>query len=191
MTWLHAKGILEKLFEQLQIKIKWEKYDISMDHIVTENYNLDNTTFIRNYDNNEIIGILGEINQKFYKELSDYKMINIFEIQLNALINALKPKSHLSYIFSNYSVYPSVVRDISIKISNNLTFEEIKNIIYSTNKKLIHKIELFNEYKDTDKHNYRFIGIRITYNSIHKTLSNYDLQKIDENIHYILTKYNG
>ena len=191
LTWLHAKGILEKLFEQLQIKVKWEKFDTLVDDIVTEHYNLDNTTLIRNYDNNEIIGILGEINQKFYKELSDYKVINIFEIQLSALINAIKPQSHLSYIFSNYSVYPSVVRDISIKISNDLTFEEIRDIIYSTNKQLIHKIELFNEYRDNNKQDYRFIGIRITYNSIDKTLSNYDLQKIDENINYILTKYNA
>nr|QCI06663.1 Phenylalanine-tRNA ligase beta subunit [Gayliella sp.] len=192
LTWLHAKGILEKLFEQLQIRVKWEKYNksVSVDNIITEYYNLDSTTLIRNYDNNEIIGILGEINQIFYKELSDYKTINIFEIQLNALINALKPKSHLSYTFSYYSVYPSVIRDISIKVSNNLTFEEIRDIIYSTNKNLIHKIELFNEYKNTDKHNSRFIGIRITYNSIHRTLNSYDLQQIDEEINYILTKYN-
>lgn len=191
LTWLHAKGILEKLFEQLQIQVKWEKYNKVIDNIVAEHYNLDNTTLIRNYDNNEIIGILGEVNKTLYKELSDYKVINIFEIQLNALINALKPKSHLSYTFSNYSVYPSVIRDISIKISNDLTFKEIKDIIYSTNNKLIHKIELFNEYKNTDKQNCRFIGIRITYNSIHRTLSNYDLQQIDENINDILTKYNG
>lgn len=190
LTWFHAKGILEKLFEQLQIRVKWEQYNTSTSNIITENYHLDNTTLIRNYDNNEIIGILGEINKTFYKELSDYKIINIFEIQLDALINALKPKSHLSYTFSHYSVYPSVIRDISIKISNDLTFTEIRDMIYSTNKKLIHKVELFNEYKDTNKQKYRFIGIRITYNSIYRTLNNYDLQQIDKDISYILTKYN-
>lgn len=191
LTWLHAKGILEKLFKQLDIAVKWEKYNQLLDNTINEHYNLDNTTLIRDNHSHEILGVLGEINQKFYKELPDYKSINIFDIKLNALINAVNPKSHLSYIFSNYSVYPSVIRDISIKISEKLTIEEIKEHIYSTNKKLIHRIELFNEYKDSHIKNHRFIGIRITYNGQNRTLINDDLQQIDEEIQSILTKYNS
>lgn len=193
LDWFHLKGILEKFTETLNIKTKWENinklntnnfFDLSLN-----SFNLKQTGFMIDSSNNQAFGILGSINQYYYKELPKNENIYIFIINLDQLYQAYTKPSHLSYTFSNYSLYPSVIRDISIKISKKSKISEIEEEILNRNIELINNVEIFNEYENNKYPNHKFVGIRITYNSKTRTLSNNDLKQIDNDINYILNRY--
>nr|YP_010865184.1 phenylalanyl-tRNA synthetase beta chain [Campylaephora boydenii]WGT74039.1 phenylalanyl-tRNA synthetase beta chain [Campylaephora boydenii] len=193
LNWFHAKGILEQFFEKIQIEVTWHTIKQlnaqELNYLSLSNFDIKNTICIRNAINYKIIGLLGIINPNICKDIINYKTINIFELNINHVIKYYNKKSHLSYLFNQYSVYPSVIRDISLKIYKNRPINEIQHFIYNLNKSLIHNVEVFNQYKDINNINKKCIGIRITYNSLNKTLNKSDLQLIEQNIQLILQTY--
>ncbi len=193
LTWFHAKGTIEHLFEKLQISIYWDSINLNNQNqnleLFNYCYNPKKTAYIKTINNNIIIGILGQITNKLSKHLYDNQPIYMFEININILQKYIKYQQHLEYTFSKYSIYPSVSRDISIQISKNITLSKIKTYIYQTNPSLIENIDIFNEYYDR-KNNKRYIGIRITYRSNDKTLNNNDIENIDKTIRNILHSIN-
>lgn len=195
LNWFHAKGILEQFFEKIHIRTTWyEINNLNKSQITAfsiKHFDMQNTAYIINNINNEIIGLVGQINKKMYKSINNDELLTIFEFNLNQLINNNNKNSHLSYIFSKYSMYPSVIRDISIKINKNYNINKIKQFIYEINKELIQKVEVFNQYQDIIDISKKCIGIRITYNSNNKTLDQYDLQLIEQNIETIMRTYNS
>ena len=193
LNWFHAKGIIEYLFEKLQIDIYWEpikKTKITQSsQLFNHCYNSNKTAYIKTVNTNIILGIFGQITNTLSKNLYDNKLIYIFEINLNILRKIKKQKKHLEYTLSEYSIYPSVSRDISIEINKNITLSNIKRYIHETNPSLIEKIDVFNEYYNKKNHK-RYIGIRITYRAHNKTLNNYDTENIDNTIKNILDNIN-
>nr|YP_009297078.1 phenylalanyl-tRNA synthetase beta chain [Ceramium japonicum]AOM66421.1 phenylalanyl-tRNA synthetase beta chain [Ceramium japonicum] len=193
LNWFHAKGTIEQFFEKMQLKITFDPIINHNEKIKKElsinNFDINKTLYIINALNNKIIGLIGQINSNLYKNIACNQIINIFEFNLNELINDYNQKSHLSYIFYKYSIYPSVTRDLSIKVNKHYSILKIKKFIYELNKQLIHKVEVFNQYKDITNINNKCIGIRITYNGNSKTLNQNDLQLIDKDINTILDNY--
>nr|YP_009300451.1 phenylalanyl-tRNA synthetase beta chain [Campylaephora sungminbooi]AKU47370.1 phenylalanyl-tRNA synthetase beta chain [Campylaephora sungminbooi]ALN11817.1 phenylalanyl-tRNA synthetase beta chain [Campylaephora sungminbooi] len=193
LNWFHAKGILEQFFEKIQIGITWHPInklnEKEQQYLSLSNFDIKNTICIRNAINYKIIGLLGIVNPNICKDIVNNETINIFELHLNHLIKYYHKKSHLSYIFNSYSIYPSVTRDISIKIYKHKPIKEVEDFIYNVNKSLIQNVEVFNQYKDVNNINKKCIGIRITYNGINKTLDQNDLQVIEQNIQFILQTY--
>ena len=193
LNWFHAKGIIEQFFEKIQIAIichPINKLDAKeLQYLSLSNFDINNTICFRYAKNHQIIGLMGMINRNICKEISQHETINIFELNIQSLINNYEIKSHLSYIFKYYSIYPSVIRDISIKINKNISIHEIQQFIYNLNTTLIQNVEVFNQYKDIQNIHKKCVGIRITYNGIHKTLDQNDLQLIEQDIQIILQTY--
>ena len=193
LNWFHAKGILEQFFEKMQIAITWHPINTLNEKenksVLLNNFDLKNTICIGNAINNQIIGYLGLIDHNICKEISKEATINIFELNIHHLINYAHKQSHLSYIFENYSIYPSVTRDISIKINKDVSINTIQQFIFNLNKKLIQNVEIFNQYKDIENINKKCVGIRITYNGINRTLDQNDLELIENDITFILQTY--
>nr|QCI08282.1 Phenylalanine-tRNA ligase beta subunit [Pterothamnion crispum] len=194
LNWFHAKGIIEDFFEKLETDIIWETVNNLKEEALTKHiyryYNPNKTTIIKNPINNTTIGILGELSKKFSKNFSDNQLINIFEINLQTLIETHVKKTHLDHTLSYYSRYPNVIRDISIKINKNIKISEIKQYILEINQNLIEDVEIFNEYYNKIN-NDRNVGLRITYRSFNRTLNNKDIQYIDQTITNIFNYINN
>nr|YP_009398140.1 Phenylalanine-tRNA ligase beta subunit [Gredgaria maugeana]ARW67326.1 Phenylalanine-tRNA ligase beta subunit [Gredgaria maugeana] len=181
----HFKNIIEILLENINSNAIL-KENLS-DH-KTKNLNYPEYLFkinkqIKIYDqnSNNIIGILGELDKKFIKRFSDKnEKIYIFEIDLNKLIETTKLANHLKYVSKQYSQYPSVTRDISLKLKKYTKIQRIKQKILEGNNKLIESIEIFNEYFNSNK--IRYVGMRITYRSKNRTLNHEDIRNIDINL---------
>lgn len=193
LNWFHAKGILEQFFEKIQLNITSNHINTlnaqELKDLSLQNFDIKNTICIRETINNRLIGLMGPINKNIYQEFSQYQYINIFEFNINEIIKHLSKKIHLSYIFSDYSIYPSVVRDLSLKIQKNINIINVKEFIYNLNTNFIQKVEIFNQYIDRET-NKKCIGIRIIYNGNTKTLDKKDLQLIDKDIAKIYKTYN-
>ena len=193
LNWFHAKGTIEEFFEKLQIDITWHPINTvkteELTNLSLKNFNIHSTICLRHVLNNKVVGIMGQLDPALYKEIPKNENIYIFEFNLQQLINNYNKKSHLSYIFSHYSRYPSVIRDISIKIPKNYPIPEIIKFIYKLNLELMHKVEVFNQYKDINNINKKCIGIRIIYNDKNRTLNQHDLQSIDKGVEMIVHYY--
>nr|QCI06560.1 Phenylalanine-tRNA ligase beta subunit [Erythroglossum lusitanicum] len=194
LNWFYAKGILEFFLEKLQTKIQWQtcKKNI-IKNINTDIYKLLNPIKqIAIYDsmNKEYIGILGELNNQYTKDLQNYnKEIYIFEINIEKLNKITKLNKHLNYSMKPYSLYPKVIRDINIIVNSNQNLIKIKNNLLEKNQNLIEEINITNEYYNKIK-KYRSICLRITYRSNNRTLNTKDINKINQSIQKSLNEIN-
>ena len=192
-NFFHLKGIIEIILEKLNAEIIFKKIDYKSNVEYTKNienlFNPKKRIGIYNAQNTELIGILGEINPRYSKELNIIKnKIYLFEINVAKLNKTIKLNNHLNYISKPYSNYPSVTRDISIRVTKNTNIKEIENILCKKQHILIESIEIFNEYFNK-QYKYKSVGIRINYRSQSRTLNSNDIKIIDDHINNILLHF--
>nr|YP_009326621.1 phenylalanyl-tRNA synthetase beta chain [Membranoptera platyphylla]AMJ16878.1 phenylalanyl-tRNA synthetase beta chain [Membranoptera platyphylla] len=192
LEWFHAKGILEFILDTLQTNIQYSKTLTEIDNTKIENIQsyLDpnEKIFIYNKKNNQLIGILGKVNNKYIDYIDQYKKTTyLFEINIKSLIDSIYFNKQISHIIKPYSLYPSVIRDISININKNDNITQIINLLLQKNKNLIEYIEIINEYYNKVT-KIKSICLRIIYRSSNRTLDNKDLININNNIKQLLYK---
>nr|YP_010619558.1 Phenylalanine-tRNA ligase beta subunit [Xiphosiphonia pinnulata]WAX03571.1 Phenylalanine-tRNA ligase beta subunit [Xiphosiphonia pinnulata] len=190
ITLFHFKNIIETFLEGISSKATLKeilttnkKTNIHFaEHLFKKNKKIG----IYHTSRKQIIGIIGELNNNFINRFTNKnEKIYVFEINLNELIETTKSNNHLGYISQKYSNYPSVTRDISIKLEKYVNIETVKQTIINDNNKFIESIEILNEYHNDDKttnNKTRYISIRITYRSKIKTLNTEDIKYIDTNL---------
>nr|YP_010619170.1 Phenylalanine-tRNA ligase beta subunit [Pterosiphonia complanata]WAX03183.1 Phenylalanine-tRNA ligase beta subunit [Pterosiphonia complanata] len=181
ITLFHFKNIIETFLETINSEATIQEIlrNNKKVHVNFAEYLFKKTKKMGIYNpkNKNIIGIIGELNNKF---INKDETIYIFEINLNQLIATTQSKNHLKYTSKQYSNYPSVTRDISIKLQKYIHIEKIKKNIVNENNKLIESLEILNEYKNNNKS--RYVSIRITYRSKIRTLNSQDIKEIDTNL---------
>nr|YP_010850719.1 Phenylalanine-tRNA ligase beta subunit [Lophurella hookeriana]WGH13304.1 Phenylalanine-tRNA ligase beta subunit [Lophurella hookeriana] len=194
ITIFHFKNIIETFLETINSRaiLKEKLINNERKDFNYPEYLLKKNKQISIYDpqTKTIVGLIGELNNKFIKK-SNYKndKIYIFEINLNQLIETTKSINHLNYTLQKYSNYPSVTRDISIKLKKYVEINKIKKTILEGDKELIESIDVFNEYStnhNIDHNRVRCVGLRITYRSKSRTLNNKDIIGIDTNLEHKL-----
>nr|YP_009392777.1 Phenylalanine-tRNA ligase beta subunit [Bostrychia tenella]ARW61339.1 Phenylalanine-tRNA ligase beta subunit [Bostrychia tenella] len=190
ITWFQAKGIIETLLEQLNVEVILKKICPKDNKacITKNNYLFHPMKKVGIYNsyNEELIGIFGELSKKYDVKLNN-NTIYIFEINIEKLNRTIKTNKNLNFSIEKYSPYPSVTRDISIKINKYKSINNIKKFILEKNKTLIESVEIFNEYYDKSS-NSRFVGLRIIYRANNRTLNNKDIKNIDINIQNLLNE---
>nr|WMP11664.1 Phenylalanine--tRNA ligase [Laurencia tasmanica] len=192
-NFFHLKGIIEIILEKLNAEVTFKKIDYKSNIEYTKNiekiFNPQQQIGIYNAQKTELLGILGEINPRYNKEINTIKnKIYLFEINIAKLNKTIKLNNHLNYISRPYSNYPNVTRDISIKVNKNTNVKEIENILCKKQNILIESIEIFNEYFNK-QYRYKSVGIRITYRSQSRTLDSNDIKEIDDHINNVLLHF--
>nr|QCI04720.1 Phenylalanine-tRNA ligase beta subunit [Bornetia secundiflora] len=184
ISWFHAKSIIENCCELLQANINWNNLNIK--NSITKSFTKIEYLFdkhqqigIYNRVNNDLIGIFGQLNYNYYKKTDKNSPIYIFELNIRKLINTINAINHLNYIIKPYSLYPSVTRDISIKLNYLDTIETIKHKILYHKKEWIESMNIINAYYDK-KSKSQFLCIRIVYRAKNKTLNSIDINNIDQ-----------
>nr|WCH56414.1 phenylalanine-tRNA ligase beta subunit [Hypnea sp.] len=191
LSWFQAKGLLETLFEQIHTKIEWTT---SKNLTVKQNYKELNQichphrfAVLLNPITQTTIGIFGELNTKYSRQINKNQHNYIFELDLLELIKSININKHLSYIFKTYSHYPSVTRDICVTLNKNTNVDSIQKILLSHNTKFINSVKILNEYYLKDNiQGLRNISFRLTYRSHSKTLEDNDIQNIDKKLNKVL-----
>lgn len=191
MSWFQAKGLLEDFLEKLNTEIIWRKPKNSQNSISNTYWHSichpHRISILYNKQTQEQIGIFSELNTKYNNSINSNHRTYIFELNLFNLIKTMKRTAHLSYIYKPYSNYPSVTRDISLKLHKDKTAKGIQEKILTWDNSLIRSVEIFNEYNNQNNSNkYRNIGLRIIYQSEIRTLNDKDLENIDNEITKLL-----
>lgn len=190
LSWLQAKGHLEEFFERMYIQVSWEEKPIGSTLFNNSYMHPKRSSLI--IHNNQKLGLFSQLKNKVTKKIHINHNIYIFEIDIDNLLNAIKMPRLLSYINQPYSNYPRITRDISIKINKYIPIQRILDIMQSIQKRTDYQLEsviLFDEYYITDKKNEtKNIGLRVTYRSSHKTLTNTEIEQIEKSLKADLEK---
>nr|YP_009399198.1 Phenylalanine-tRNA ligase beta subunit [Taenioma perpusillum]ARW68595.1 Phenylalanine-tRNA ligase beta subunit [Taenioma perpusillum] len=190
LSWSNAKGIIENLFTILDSQITWNKNTYSDKRLNSISNYFHPSNYILLFDKlqKNLVGIFGEINYKLFN-IKNTKKTYLLEIGIIKLIKTIKNKKHLNYTTKQYSFYPGVSRDISIKISKDIKIKDIKQIILRKYIELIESVYILSDYYSTTD-NERSICLRLKYKSIYRTLNQKDLNNINKNIMEIIQTIN-
>lgn len=190
MSWFHAKGLLEDFLEQINIKVNWTQPQDKNQDIIKDYYQFIyhpyRLSILCNQYTQEPVGVFGELNTKYNTNINSKHRTYIFEFNLNKLIEAKKKIQHLSYIYTPYSNYPSITRDISISIHKSNTAHSIQQNILNLKHPLVKSVEILNEYRTCNSNFYRKINLRIKYQSECKTLNEIEIDDINDKITQLL-----
>ncbi len=134
-----------------------------------------------NKGKDKVAAYFGEMHPNIIKTL-DIKTESLlgFEIFLD---NLKLPKKSLKDQKTNYSVsdFQKSERDFAFIIDRNVNVQELVSVISSIDKNLISNVKVFDVYEgDNIPKNQKSIAISVTIQSLEKTLTDNDLEKINK-----------
>jgi len=134
-----------------------------------------------NKDKEKIVAFFGDIHPGILKKL-DIKVEAIvgFEIFLDNLKQPKKSLKNQKTQFK-YSDFQKSERDFAFILDKNFKVHELIEIIYSVDKKLIKSVKVFDVYEGTNiPDDKKSIALNVTIQSLEKTLTEDDLNKINQ-----------
>jgi phenylalanyl-tRNA synthetase beta chain len=183
INWFEAKGKIEHLFTQLNLKISWEKCL----NRFTENL-LHPYRSAEIYSSNQInLGVFGQIHPITANQLNLSTEIYLFEFNMEIIDSQLQTNS-LS-LYKPYSLYPRIIKDLSFIVQRDIPFEKIKASIYANGTEFLSEIHLLDEYRGQSiPKNHTSLCLQLIFQSDKKTLENKDIDTIIKKLQGILTQ---
>ena len=128
----------------------------------------------------EVVGVLGELHPNMMSayDLGKERVI-VMELRLDKLFELRSSKK--KFVAPNR--FPSISRDISVIVRNEVTSADIINCIKKCDKSLIKDAYIFDEYKGEHvSEGYKSVSFTIVYQSAEKTLKDEDVSTLEEKI---------
>jgi phenylalanyl-tRNA synthetase beta chain len=178
LEWFQVKGFIEVLLKNFG-------YENLNFEVISKNFDLFHPTrSILIKKDKIILGVFGEITPKNEKLSGLKQKVYMFELNLT-LLPAWKTNSSVIQ-YKAFSKYPTMIKDISIKIEKKVNLDIVKNVILSTVRNL-KRINFFDLYLENQASNYLNVGIRLTFQSTTETLRT---EYVEEQIELLLLKLN-
>lgn len=188
VNWFEAKGRIEKLFTRLNLIVNW-KNTILEPTIYKQTLHPYRTATLY-LDNNEEIGIFGQIHPILANQLNVNKNLYLFEFNFEKLRQKLN--SNKLKVYKTYSLYPKITKDLSFIVPQSIHFSQIRTIIEEAGTQFITNIELLDVYRDEkllDDH--VSLCVQLTFQSPEKTLLSKEVDFIIDNIqNKLINKFN-
>ncbi len=135
---------------------------------------------------NQKIGWCGAVHPKVLSALDIKKSVFAFELDLNELLSREVPYA------KSVSRFPSIRRDISVQLRNDVTYQQVKNCIISSAGSLLENVLVFDEYQgDNLKKGYKSLAIGLIFKNVSSTLKDADVDPLIETLVSELVKRLG
>ena len=137
--------------------------------------------------NNKVIGILGKLHPTYAKK---FKLNDVFyaELILDELVSSNPSKIKAPVV----NKYPSISRDISIVVKDEVNASELIKVISKAGGKLVKSVEVFDIYKGEHiEAGYKSVSLNIVYEDAEKTLKVEDINEPHQKIMNELNKVYG
>jgi phenylalanyl-tRNA synthetase beta chain len=182
ITWFEAKGKIEQLFEQLNIKVYWQIESLSSKNNIFHPYRTAEIYL----GNGQNLGKFGQIHPAYANKNGLDSETYLFEFILKPIQNQLQ--ANQLPVFQQYSSYPRVIKDLSFIVPKNRTFMELKNVLYLNGTKFLSEINLLDEYRGSSiPKDCTSLCLQLIFQSNEKTLENKEIERIINNLQSILT----
>lgn len=135
--------------------------------------------------NNVELGVLGVADRKLLKQFDIKQPVYLAELNWEAILKSIK-KHKIQ--FEELPKYPEVRRDLSLLLDKKVTFQQISDIAYKCEKKLLKDVSLFDVFEGeklgADKKSY---AVSFILQDETKTLNDKQIDKIIDKMIYLLT----
>ena len=185
LNWFEAKGKMEQLFDQLNLLVDWTRLT-------------NPNTIFHPYKTSELyltdgkkLGLFGQISPILANQLNIDPEIYIFEFDLGIIQTEIQ-KNELA-IYKPYVLYPKIVKDISFIIHQDISFIELKRLLYANGTEFLSEINLVDEYRGKSiPEQHTSLCLQLVFQSNEKTLQTKDIEIIIKNFELLLTeKFNA
>ncbi|MFM7405953.1 MAG: phenylalanine--tRNA ligase subunit beta [Cuspidothrix sp.] len=184
LTWVEAKGVLENVFNQLQIVVEFqpENRDSRLHPGRTA------SLWIRG----NRLGTFGQVHPQLRREKDLPESVYVFQLDLDTLLDALDNDELLIPKFSPYSTYPASDRDLAFFASVKVTVSEIEKVINKAGKGLLSSVELFDEYRGEHvPAGQRSLAFRLVYRVSDRTLTESEIEPVHDKVRTALVEKFG
>lgn len=168
------KSVFEKIIEILGLHIDSYEQSATSDFYACLEATIDN----------EVIGIIGIVNNKILDNFNLKQQVIYTELDWNKLLLLNKKNNIQSQPISKY---PLVQRDLSILVDKKLPYAAVETATYNARISKLESIHLFdmfeNEKWGADK---KSLAVSLTFSDKEKTLTD---KEIDEMLHKIIASY--
>ncbi len=166
------KGALQQVLKRIGLK---DAYFYGEDHSIFEE-GKSATVGI----NNKEIGVMGEIKEDI---LSDWdikiKKVYFAQVNLEEVFGHIKMEQK----YHPLGEYPSVVRDISLAVKEEISFQQVQDIIFQTSSEILSTIEFKEQYLgDKITQGFRGIIFSLKYQSLERTLREEEVSIVHEKV---------
>ena len=172
-------GLLDKLgYEKGRVVIEQNTIDVTHFHP---------TVSCTIKMNNKVIGILGKLHPSYVKK---FKLGDVYyaELILDELANSNPAKIKAPIV----NKFPSISRDISIVVKDEVNASELIKLITKAGGKLVKSVEVFDIYKGEHiEEGYKSVSLNIVYEDSEKTLKVEDINAPHQKIMDELNKNYG
>lgn len=183
LNWFEAKGKIEQLFNQLNLKTFWKKSrnrlteNILHPYRSAEIYSTDQRNF----------GVFGQIHPILANQLNLSPEIYLFEFNLEIIDSQIQ--TNPLALYKSYSLYPRIIKDLSFIVPRDISFEKIKASIYANGTEFLSEINLLDEYRGQSiPKNNTSLCLQLIFQSDKKTLENKEIEMILKKLQTILTQ---
>ncbi|MDY6800126.1 MAG: phenylalanine--tRNA ligase subunit beta [Bacteroidota bacterium] len=177
-TFFHLKSFVENILEKLGIDLNQMQQNEVRKDIFS-----DGLTYLVN---NKTLVDFGFVNKKILKTFDIDAPVYYAEFNWD---NLLKITSKHSIRFTELPKYPEVRRDLALLIDKEVRFNQIKELAYKTEKKLLKQVSLFDVFEGeklgTNKKSY---AVSFILQDENKTLTDKQIDKIMNNFIRIFEK---
>jgi phenylalanyl-tRNA synthetase beta chain len=182
LTWFEAKGKIEQLFKQLNIDVYWDINSTILSEEIFHPYRIAEVYLL----NGENIGKFGQIHPAHANNFGLSSEIYLFEFSLKGIRDQIQ--NNKLPVFQEYSSYPRVIKDLSFIIDNNITFKELKSLLYLNGTQFLSEINLLDEYRGPSiPEHCTSLCLQLVFQSNEKTLENKEIENIVLNLQSVLT----
>jgi phenylalanyl-tRNA synthetase beta chain len=141
-----AKGVIDTLLKKMGISnFYFDFYEPTPEESKISIWQIKKSAEIK-IDGDEV-GFLGEISRKILEKYKIKDKVVAFDIDFEKLAK-LATEEHE---YEPFSIYPAIVRDISVLVPKDVLVEDVMNVIEETVGKLIRDIDLFDIYEEIEE----------------------------------------
>lgn len=138
---------------------------------------------------NRTLGTLGIVSGKLLKDNDINVEVYFAELDWDSLMK--ETKKH-SVTFKEISKYPAVKRDLALLLDNDILFEQIEDLAYKTEKKILKGINLFDVYEGKNlPEGKKSYAVNFVLQDDEKTLTDKQIDSIMNKIKTVLEKELG
>lgn len=139
------------------------------------------------YVNNEPIGIYGEVSREVIDNYGLNHSVYLAEIDIEKILEY----KNTDWKYESLPKYPSMVRDIAVKVKDEILVGDMEETIKAINPHIIESVKLFDVYRGEHIENgYKSTAFSVTYRNKERTLKEKEVESIHKKILESLeTKY--
>lgn len=175
LDWFEAKGIMDQLFKKLNIITYWQS-----DHLVNNIFHSYRTANLL-LSNGQKLGVFGQLSPILAKNLNISIDTYLFEFNFELIQNQIE-HNKLS-LYREYSLYPSIIKDLSFVINDNVSFHYITELLHLNGSHFLKEIHLLDKYRGKSiPIGYTSLCLQLVFQSNYETLQNQKIERLINNL---------